>query len=198
MSIHADPAKLERMIGSLRGKTIEKGPNWLLLEVAGIGYRIKTSPAVLSKVRGEGETFLYTHHHIREDAEDLFGFLSQNDLELFEKLLTISGVGPKVAMTIMSVGSADEVKKAIMSGDLATMTSVPGVGKKTAQKIILELKGQLVEAEGGPQGADGEVVDALVNMGYPASQVRDVLKHVPTSVEGTSDRLREALRLLSK
>lgn len=186
------------MFGSLRGKTIEKGPNWLLLEVAGIGYRLKVSPAVLSSVRGEGETFLYVHHHVREDAEELFGFLSLSDLELFEKLLTISGVGPKVAMTIMSVGPADQVRKAIMSGDLTTMTSVPGVGKKTAQKIILELKGQLVDDENSEETGDSEIVAALVGLGYAASHAKDVLKHVPASVVDTADRLREALKLLSK
>src|SRR5690242_7489550 len=100
------------MIGSLRGSVLEKGPNWLLLEVAGVGYRLKAAPSVISAVHQTGETFLYTYHHVREDAEELFGFLSMNDLDLFESLLGISGVGPKVAMTIMSVGSADQVKRA--------------------------------------------------------------------------------------
>lgn len=196
------------MIGSLRGQIVEKGPNWLIIEVSGIGYRVKASPAVLSSLSDQSDdratgrqgdsAFLYVHHHVREDAEELFGFLSLNDQQLFEKLLTISGVGPKVAMTIMSVGSAEQVKKAIMSGDLATMTSVPGVGKKTAQKIILELKGQLVDDESEESTGDGEIVAALVGLGYVASQAKDVLKHVPASVTDTAERLREALRLLSK
>ncbi|HVM90602.1 MAG TPA: Holliday junction branch migration protein RuvA [Verrucomicrobiae bacterium] len=183
------------MIASLRGKILEKGPNWLLLEVAGIGYKLKASPSVVSLVGGEGETFLYTYHHIREDAEELFGFLSMNDLDLFESLLGISGVGPKVALTIMSVGSADQVKRAIMTGDLATLTSVPGVGKKTAQKIILDLKGQLVEAD-GTTGVDTDVVDALVGLGYTAQQAKDVLKHVKE--EDPAERIKAALKFLAK
>ncbi len=183
------------MIGSLRGRILEKGPNWLLLEVAGIGYRLKTSPAVLSSINSNGETFLYTHDHIREDAHDLFGFLSMDDLELFERLLTISGVGPKAAMTILSVGSADQVKRAIMAGDLAMLTSVPGVGKKTAQKIILELKGQLVDADTSA-GPDSDVLDALVGLGYSTQQSKDVLKFV--KAEDPAEKIREALKYLSK
>jgi Holliday junction DNA helicase RuvA len=182
------------MIGSLRGKILEKGPTWLLLEIAGIGYRVKTSPSVLSTLNTD-DAFLYTHDHVREDAHDLFGFLSLADLELFERLLTISGVGPKSAMTIMSVGSADQVKKAIMSGDLAMLTSVPGVGKKTAQKIVLELKGQLVDADSG-SSVDSDVIDALVGLGYTAQQSKDVLKHVKASEP--SEKIREALKYLSK
>lgn len=182
------------MIASLRGRILEKAANWVLMEVGGLGYKIGVSPAVLANLRQEGESFLYIHHHIREDAEDLFGFLALADLELFNKLLSISGVGPKSAMTIMAVGSADQVRKAIMSGDLAMLTSVPGVGKKTAQKIILELKGQLVDVE--TSSADSDVIDALVNLGYSAQQARDVLKHV--SSKEPSEKIREALKYLAK
>lgn len=195
LSILLVHAKLAPMIASLRGKILEKGPNWLLMEVVGIGYRLKVAPALLSELRTDGETFLYTYHHVREDAEELFGFASMNDLDLFESLLGISGVGPKSAMTIMSVGSADQVKKAIMTGDLATMTSVPGVGKKTAQKIILELKGQLVEAD-GTSGVDSDVLDALVGLGYSTQQAKDVLKHV--KADDPADRIKEALKMLAK
>lgn len=183
------------MIVSLRGRILEKAVNWVLLEVGGIGYKIGVSPAVLGQIHQDGETFLYVHHHVREDAEDLFGFLALADLELFHKLLSISGVGPKSAMTIMSVGPADQVRKAIMSGDLAMLTSVPGVGKKTAQKIILELKGQIVEPD-DQANADIDVVDALVGLGYTAQQAKDVLKHVKS--EEPSDRIREALKYLAK
>lgn len=183
------------MIGSLRGNIVEKGPNWLLIEVAGLGYRVRCAPALVSDAKQGSVCFVYTHHHVREDAEEMFGFKTMDDLDLFEGLLSISGVGPKVAMTILSVGSADHVKKAIMSGDLVTLTSVPGVGKKTAQKIILELKGQLVEAD-GTTPIDSDVLDALVGLGYSTQQAKEALKHVKAIDPG--ERIKEALKLLAK
>lgn len=186
------------MIGSLRGVVLEKALASVLFEVQGIGYRIKVAPAVLSGLKTQTETFLYIHDHIREDAHDLYGFVSQEDLDLFERLLSISGVGPKVAMTILSVGSAETVRRAIMSGDLGTLTSVPGVGKKTAQKIVLELKGQLVEAEGAASNDEREVMEALEALGYSSSQAREALKVVPAEITDTAARLRAVLKRLSK
>nr|MBP7134349.1 Holliday junction branch migration protein RuvA [Patescibacteria group bacterium] len=119
------------------------------------------------------------------------------DLALFDQLLGISGVGPKVALTILGIGSVETVRRAIMSGDLDTLTSVPGVGKKTAQKIILELKGQLVElANASP--VDQEVIQALQGLGYSAQQAREAVKELSPDSESTSDRVREALRWLAK
>ena len=176
---------------------IEKFNLSVLLEVAGIGYQVKLSPAALSDLKDGEEAFLYTHDHVREDSHDLYGFLESEDLILFEQLLGISGVGPKVAMTILSVGSADTVRRAVMNGDLATLTSVPGVGKKTAQKIILELKGQLVEAT-IESSADRDVIEALQSLGYSAQQAREAVKQISPDVVDTPARVREALRLLSK
>ncbi|MBP9762882.1 Holliday junction branch migration protein RuvA [Patescibacteria group bacterium] len=184
------------MIGSLRGTLIELGGNWVLLEVGGVGYRIQLSSSVLALLRVGQEQFFYIHEQLREDAHELYGFLSSQDLILFNKLLSVSGVGPKVAMTLLSLGSADAVQRAVMSGDLETLTSLPGVGKKTAQKIILELKGQLVEAEGVPS-ADRDVADALQGMGYSAAQVRDALKQIPSDLTDPSERIRAALRMLA-
>jgi Holliday junction DNA helicase RuvA len=184
------------MIGSLRGTLIELGVNWVLLEVGGVGYRVQLSSSVLSLLRTGQEQFFYIHEQLREDAHELYGFLASQDLVLFNKLLSVSGVGPKVAMTLLSLGSADAVQRAVMSGDLETLTSLPGVGKKTAQKIILELKGQLVEAE-GVSSTDRDVADALQGMGYSAVQVRDALKQVPSEVTDPSERIRAALRLLA-
>ncbi|MFO0764768.1 MAG: Holliday junction branch migration protein RuvA [Patescibacteria group bacterium] len=185
------------MIGSLRGRVLERGADWMLLEVQGMGFRIRVSPSVLSGLAGKTEAFVYTHDHVREDARDLFGFLAMADLELFEKLLSISGVGPKAAMTILSIGSADQIIAAIMAGNLSFLTSVPGVGTKTAQKIILELKGQLVAKE-DVSSTDQEVVHALVGLGYSAAQAKDACKHIPDTVTDPSDKVRYALKLLAK
>lgn len=185
------------MIGSLRGRVLDVSPSHVLLEVGGVGYRIHGSPNVLTQVHVDQTAFFFIHDHIREDSHELFGFLSSADLDLFEQLLGISGVGPKVGMTILSVGSADTVRRAIMAGDLELLTSVPGVGKKTAQKIVLELKGQLVDSA-DVSVEDQEVTQALQSLGYSAVQARDALKGMSVEVKGTSDRVREALRFLKK
>ncbi len=185
------------MIGSLRGKLLEIQPASVLMEVGGIGYNVRLTPSAISSLRAGSEAFFYTHHYVREDAEELFGFLSQQDQRLFAQLIGISGVGPKSAMTILSVGSADAVRTAIMAGDLTTLTSAPGVGKKTAQKIVLELKGQLVEEDTDTSG-DRDVIEALQSLGYSSSQAREALKNVNAEIKNTSDRVREALRVLSK
>jgi len=185
------------MIGSLRGRVLDIAPPWVLIEVQGIGYRVCVSSNTLAGMRVNEEVFVYIHDVVREDARDLFGFTALEDLRLFERMISVSGVGPKVALAMSSIGSADTLKRAIMSGDLTTLTSAPGVGKKIAQKIILELKGQIVDTD-GTTGPDREAIDALVSLGYSGTQARDALKSVSTDIADISDRVREALRMLGK
>ena len=185
------------MIATLRGTVLEVHAAFVILEVGGIGYLVKVPSSSLGSFKVGEPSFLYIHDHIREDAHDLFGFLTRDALELFERLLSVSGVGPKVGLTLLSAGSSDTVRRAILQGDLGLLTSVPGVGKKTAQKIVLDLKGQLVEEE-GMVGGDGEVVDALVSLGYSAQTARDALKRVSVDVVDVSARVREALKQLAK
>jgi Holliday junction DNA helicase RuvA len=186
-----------RMIGSLRGTILDVHSTSALLEVQGIGFLVKGSIPFISSLKVGEQRFVYTHDHVREDARELFAFSTLEELHFFEKLISISGVGPKVALTILSAGSLETVRRSIMTGDLATLTSVPGVGTKTAQKIILELKGQLVN-EDAAHGADQDVIDGLASLGYSVAQAREALKHVDASVTDVSARIREALRLLSK
>lgn len=185
------------MIGSLKGIVSEVFPGFLLLDVNGVGYRVNASvPTLAECVQGEERRF-YVHDHVREDSRDLYGFPSHGDLAMFERLISISGIGPKVGLTIMSVGSLETIRRGIMAGDLALLTSVPGVGTKTAQKIVLELKGQLVDAAEGP-AEDRDVIEALMSLGYSSSQAREALKNVDASVTDTSERIRKALKSLSK
>lgn len=185
------------MIGSLRGRIIELHPAYLLLETAGVGYAVRTTPGVIGELETNEEAFLYIHEQIREDAHELFGFLKADDMDLFKSLLNVSGVGPKVALVLLSLGSAATVRDAVLRGDLEYLTSAPGVGKKMAQKIILELKGRLVD-EGTENIADKDVHDALVSLGYSGQQAHEALKRVSPETQDTSDRIREALRYLSK
>lgn len=185
------------MIGSLKGVVSEVHPGFALLDVNGVGYRVNASiPTLAECVQGEERRF-YVHDHVREDGRDLYGFPSHGELAMFERLISISGIGPKVGLTIMSVGSIETIRRAIMSGDLALLTSVPGVGTKTAQKIVLELKGQLVDA---PEESmeDRDVIEALMSLGYSASQARGAVKGVDASVTDTSERIRRALKNLSR
>lgn len=184
------------MIASLRGRIIEKRLTGVILEVGGIGYQVFLPSSILTELSSENETFLYIHDHIREDAHDLYGFLIMSDLELFQRLIGISGIGPKAAANILSLGSS-VVREAIMQGDVTRLSSAPGVGKKTAQKIILEMKGQLVEEASMPTG-DMEVVEALQSLGYKAHDAREAVKMVGADVQDVSERVREALRHLSR
>ncbi|HWQ99586.1 MAG TPA: Holliday junction branch migration protein RuvA [Candidatus Methylomirabilis sp.] len=185
------------MIGSLRGRVLALDSAKVLLDVNGVGFRVFAAPTTLTTLTMGEEVLLHVHDHVREDARDLYGFLTADELALFERLISISGVGPKAGMSILSVGSAETVKRAIMNGDLATLTSAPGVGTKIAQKIVLELKGQLVDVDVA-MGPDREVVDALVSLGYSVHQARAALKGVSADVTDMSERVREALRSLSQ
>lgn len=185
------------MIASLRGQVLQVTARYALIEVAGVGYRVNAPPSVLNRLSRGEEAFVYTYDLVREDARELYGFLTAEELELFERLLNVSGVGPKVAMTVLALGSADTARAAIMRGDVDLLTSVPGVGRKTAQKIVLELKGQLVEA-GEVSSMDAEVIQGLQGLGYSAQDAREALKHVSDEVQTMQERLREALKLLAR
>ncbi len=191
------PYTRSHMIGFLRGKIHEVAGNKIWLDIQGVGYQITVPVSQLSEAKPGMETFWYIHDHLREDAHDLYGFSAKKELDLFEQLLSISGVGPKVALAIMAIGSVETVHRAIMAGDVDRLTSVPGIGKKTAQKIVLELKGQLVEPDQGSQ-EDKDVVSALESLGYSANHAREALKAVGPDIVDVSARVRAALRHMAK
>ncbi|MCC7357010.1 Holliday junction branch migration protein RuvA [Candidatus Uhrbacteria bacterium] len=187
------------MIRTLRGTVLELHAGFCILEVSGLGYEIRTTVSNLSHlstILGQS-ILLYIHDHIREDSHDVYGFNQYSDLELFERLISVSGVGPKVALLIMSAGSASSVKKAILDGNLTFLTSISGVGKKTAQKIVLDLKGHLVEEEGFGEN-DTEVIEALVSLGYASDDARKAVQILSPEITEVSARIREALKKLSK
>jgi Holliday junction DNA helicase RuvA len=165
------------MIAHLRGRLLSKTPNQAILECAGVGYDVTISVATFSALPAEGaEASLHIHTHVREDQIALFGFSQTQEKRLFEKLLTISGIGPKLAITVLSGIDASRLVSAIRSGDHATLTRIPGIGKKTAERVVLELKDKLDDlatsiptAAGGPHHgpAGDDALSALVNLGYP-------------------------------
>lgn len=180
------------MIALLKGTIDRRGDGFVVVVCAGVGYKVHVPDAGAFKP-GSAVT-LHTHEAVREDGHELFGFVDLERLELFERLIGISGIGPRGAQKIVSVGAAPKVKAAIMAGDLAFLTSVPGIGKKTAQKIILELKGVLAD-EGGDLGLDDEALQALVGLGYTRKQAEEALKNVKGATE---TRVRAALKNLSR
>lgn len=184
------------MIASLKGTVNYKLGDSIILETNGIGYRIFTPTSLYLNIKNSDEIFLFIHDHIREDSRDLYGFKEIDELTFFEKLISISGVGPKMALNIISLKKITEVKSAIEKEDIGFLTDLKGVGKKIAQKIILELKGKLVSEE--IINEHDEITDALKSLGYSPIEIRETVKKIPTSVMSTEAKLREALKMLGR
>src|ERR1700742_605653 len=165
------------MIAHLRGRLLAKHPQQAIIEAGGVGYDVSISVSTFTALPAEGsEVSLFIHTHVREDALALFGFAELAEKRLFEKLLTISGIGPKLAITVLSGISADRLVGAIRAGDHATLTKIPGIGKKTAERVVLELKDKLDDMTGVAPAQPAapslgavadDVLSALVNLGYP-------------------------------
>lgn len=177
------------MIAMLSGKITYHGLGFVLLEVNGIGFKVILPEDAAHALAGE--TTLYTHEVIRDTERELFGFISMAALELFWKLIAISGIGPRSAQKVVFADPVDRVKEKIMKGDIAFLTDIPGVGKKTAQKIILELKGSLVEEPSTP-ALDDDAVEALMTLGYLRREAERALSDVGGGT--TEERVREVLK----
>ncbi len=185
------------MIGSIRGKIILKTEKFLIAETNGVGYKINVSADVLSKTKKVGEEiFLFVHTHVREDVLDLYGFLNQEELEFFEMLLNVSGIGPKSALAILGIASIATLRKAIGTSDTSYLTKISGIGRKTAEKIVIELRDKIGEEKGG-SSLQGELdaLEALKSLGYSQSESREALKKVAPDTN-TNTKIREALKIL--
>ncbi|MFH1366793.1 MAG: Holliday junction branch migration protein RuvA [Patescibacteria group bacterium] len=192
------------MISYLRGQVKIKSDKYIILDVAGVGYQIFVSPNTLKEIGDKEEIELYTHLYLREDGQELYGFLNPEEKEFFELLLSVSGVGPKGALGVLAIASLTAVKQAIIHGDPAVLTKVSGIGKKTAERIIVELKNKIDILPGEDQTVylsevgDSAAIDALVGLGYSASEARDALKEVDKEIPEVEERVRAALKLLGK
>ncbi|OGI74152.1 Holliday junction DNA helicase RuvA [Candidatus Nomurabacteria bacterium RIFCSPHIGHO2_02_FULL_41_18] len=185
------------MIGSIKGKIILKTEKYLIVETAGVGYKINVSPDVLSKVNAKDkEFFFFIHTHVREDLFDLYGFLERQELEFFEMLINVSGIGPKGALSILGIASLDTLRKAISTGDTAYLTKISGIGRKTAEKIVIELRDKIDEKKSGAS-LQGELdaMEALRSLGYSQNEIREALKKVDPE-SGINAKIKEALKIL--
>ena len=189
------------MIGSLRGTVTHLGPDHALLEVGGIGYRVVAGPSLLARLRQGSEASVLTHHLVREDQQSLFGFASNEELAFFEMLMTVSQVGPRLALAITSAHPVTKLQLAIVTDDTDVFTSVSGVGRKTAQRIILELKEKVHAAgiaAGGASTTDSDVVAALESLGYTATEARRAAGAVAGTDGGLDIRIKAALQELAR
>lgn len=189
------------MIAYLEGKIIGKNKNSVVILTAnGVGYEVFVMPALLAKLQTGGLAKLHTFFQVREDSQDLYGMESKNELEFFKLLISVSGVGPKSALHIMALGDIEEIQNAIGKKDLAFLTKVSGIGKKIAERIVVELKDKLtiLEKTDGYQGTKlGDIMDALTGLGYSVIEAREAVKQIKDTTD-TGAALKEALKILNK
>lgn len=193
----------KHMIYSLSGLVQSKKKGFAVIEVSGIGYQVQAPLSVLTGLPAVGNPItLFIHHHVREDANDLYGFLTDAELSLFESLISISGVGPKSALGIMSVAPTNELIAAINEGRVDLLTKASGVGKKTAERVVLELKGKLTFADTGAaigkMEGDLELEEALTGLGYSRAQAKAAISKLDPALKDFSDRLKAVLKEYKK
>jgi len=170
------------MIAHLRGRILEKNPSRVILEAGGVGYEVTISVPSFSGLPSEGaEVSLYIHTHVREDTLALYGFLRREEKQLFERLISVSGIGPKLAITVLSGIASDALVTALRGNDLTALTRIPGVGKKTAERMVLELRDKLDGLAAAPTPAppmrmEEDVISALVNLGYQRGSAEQAVK----------------------
>lgn len=185
------------MIGYIRGKIIDQDLKSIILDVSGVGYKIFTNTAILEKDLTKDVSF-WTYLAVRENALDLYGFQTKEELTFFELLLTVSGIGPKSALGILSVASIENLKHAISTGDTGHLTKVSGIGKKNAEKIVLELKDKAenIEFESSSLSHDMDTIEALKSLGYSEKDSREALKKAVG--ENTGEKIKSALKILGR
>jgi len=199
------------MISKIRGKIEHLGnnatgrqANFVIIDVGGIGFKVYVTADTIfefSKNKADGEVSLWTHLAVKEDALDLYGFRNEQDLSFFGLLISISGIGPKKALSIMSIAPTETLKKAIGSRDASYLTQVSGVGKKNAEKIVLELKDKLKDFDeegGGSLKEESDALLAIRSLGYTTSEAREALKGIPKNITGLSEKIKWALKELGK
>ncbi|RME68292.1 MAG: Holliday junction branch migration protein RuvA [Nitrospirae bacterium] len=188
------------MIATVRGKVLKRYASSIIVEVSGVGYEVMVPLRSLSDIPEEGGTvFLYTHTLVKDDSIQLYGFTTEEERKLFRKLIGLTGIGPKLALNILSGMGPEELYSAIEKEDISMLTSLPGVGKKTAQRLLFEMKQVIPESREAPfsQAQYEDLLYALLSLGYTKSQAQDALRKVYTDTKPIEELLKEALQILS-
>jgi Holliday junction DNA helicase RuvA len=189
------------MIGFVEGKIESSNDKYVIIDVNGIGYKIFISLNTFKNLPEKNKKAkLYTYLYVREDKMQLYGFITQEELEFFELLVSISGIGPKGALSILTVASVKTLKKAIISGESDILTKVSGIGKKMAEKVVLELKNKIEDMPIGEEKIthDSEALDALVALGYKLTEAREALRKIPEDIKDIGEKVKQALKVLGK
>ena len=194
------------MIYQVSGNLIAKHKDFVVIEVSGIGFKITSTTNTINMIKLEQKILLHTYLHVREDALDLYGFHSTLEREVFLLLIGISGIGPKLAITILSGILPDELKDKIISGDIASLTSIPGVGTKTAKRIIVELKDKFTKIEEGSLGFSDKLnsklyddaLNALLSLGYSSQQSKQVLDHIANGKDDNKQNIETIIKTALK
>jgi Holliday junction DNA helicase RuvA len=192
------------MIAHLSGKLLFSSDRFVVIETGGVGYKVRVPIDTLRalKTKMEADVSLWIHTSVREDTLDLYGFEKQDDMEFFEMLISVSGIGPKSALGILNIAPVNHLREAIAAGDTGALTKVSGIGSKGAQKIILELRekmgGRGTDLGGSMLREERDAIEGLVALGYPERDAREALKNVSADIKGTGARIKDALKHIGK
>ena len=193
------------MIAYIEGKILNKGKDFIVLKTGGIGYKVFVNSNLLSELVTGQDLELFIYHHITEQNSLLFGLKNPEEQEFFELILSVSGIGPKTALNVMAAASIYEIKDSISRGEPDLLNKVSGIGPKTAERVVLELRNKIdhiqINSEGKGSGgglASGDEIDALIALGYSMTQSRDALRGVDKEIADSGERIKEALKILSK
>jgi len=192
------------MISYIKGEVVKKGIDYLILDNNNIGYYINTSFSTLEKISEKEKIIILTYMHIREDIIALYGFLTSDEIDLFKKLIIVNGIGPRAGLSVLSTYEANTVKEIILKEDVSRLSKVPGIGKKTASKIILELKdkvGTVEELQGSEIVVSSEMsdmIDALTSLGFNYAEVKKTLGNMELSGKSENDIIKEALKNMNR
>src|SRR3989338_6802019 len=187
------------MISYIKGRVIARGPDYIITDTGGVGYRIFLAASILNSFAVGKEAEVWCHLHIRQDETlELYGLESPEMLELFETLKGISGIGPKAALRLSSLGTKDQMCQAIEKGDAAFFSGVHGIGQKKIQKVILELTGKLKTLKQGNGKEDDDAVDALVALGFSRQKAKEALSKIPQDLGSLQEKVKEALKVAKR
>lgn len=188
------------MFGHITGKIFDLKGGRAIIKTGGIGFVAHSTPSYLGKLRTGMEASFWTHTAVRENDISLYGFETEEELRIFELLITVSGVGPKSALTILSVAGVKSIEEAVGSGDTSALTKISGIGRKTAEKIVLELNGKIISTRKGESrtSEDIDVFEALKSLGYRERDIQETIKSLPKELSGANEKIKYVLKNVGK